>query len=366
MGGYVTASLGWRWTCYIPAIMAGVLFVLTFFFVPETLFDRAKAMAVMADPDMGDSAMEEKEQISRIETIQSQVFPPYTFARSLKLGTYRPGLLKRTITPYTTLLFPGTWMVMLHYAGLVGLIVTISTVAPQLLAQPPYLWGANAGLINVGGLVGTLLGAVYTYLTADWWVKRVAHKESHGYSEPEARLPLMFPALLIAFAGSLCFGFSAQAGTPKAWIGLEFGLGMVSFGLMQVPSIGFNYLIESYGGWASDCCKFLFTSLLLRLGRVLLIRGSLDGRDVPCHYQFRMDLLRRYLDRLGWVRSPIRHLCPPHGCLWTLHRAYLAIWKAFQDCWRKADSEELFVPRLGGFRGHEAGHRWSWDVYIPL
>lgn len=56
----------------------------------------------------------------------------------------------------------------------------------------------------------------------------------------------MFPALVIAFAGSLCFGFSAQAATPKSWIGLEFGIGMISFGLMQVPSIGFNYLIEAY------------------------------------------------------------------------------------------------------------------------
>lgn len=256
IGGYITASLGWRWTMYIPAIMSGALFVVAFFFVPETLFDRPKAMAAMADLNAGDSTMDEKEQISRVETVRSQVFPPYTFARSLKMGTYRPGLLKRIFTPYTTLLFPGTWMVMLHYAGLVGLIVTVSTVAPTLLAAPPYLWGANSGLINAGGLVGTFLGAVYTYFSADWWTKRAAERESHGYGEPEARIPLMFPSLIIAFAGSLAFGFSAQAGTPKAWIGLEFGIGMISFGLMQVPSIGFNYLIEAYGGWASDCCKY--------------------------------------------------------------------------------------------------------------
>lgn len=133
-----------------------------------------------------------------------------------------------------------------HQPGLVGLIVTVSTLAPQLLAEPPYLWGANVGLINVGGLIGTVLGAIYTYLSADYWVKRSAKREINGYGEPEARIPLMFPALVIAFAGSLCFGFSAQAATPKSWIGLEFGIGMISFGLMQVPSIGFNYLIEAY------------------------------------------------------------------------------------------------------------------------
>lgn len=341
IGGYITSTLGWRWTCYIPAIMAGALFVLTFFFVPETLFDRAQAMAVVRDPD---ARMDEKEYISRVETVQTQVFPPYTFARSLKMGTYRPGLLKRIFTPYTTLLFPGTWMVMLHYAGLVGLIVTISTVAPQLLAAPPYLWGANVGLINVGGLIGTVLGAFYTYFTADWWAKRSAKKESHGYSEPEARLMLMFPALIIATAGSICFGFSANASSPKAWIGLEFGIGMVSFGLMQVPSIGFNYIIEAYGGWASDCCECL--PFLRIFGLVLFTSTdsplrSPHGRHLPRNHQFCMDLLRRLLDRERWFRSTIWYLRLTHGCLFSLHYPHVGIWKALPYCDSKAGPEEL-------------------------
>lgn len=256
IGGYICASLDWRWTCYVPAIMAGGTLVLSFFFVPETMFDRARAMD---DIHPADNTGAEKEELSRVDTLRSQVFEQYTFARSLKMGMYRPGLLERIYTPYTTLLFPGTWMIMFQHGALVGLIVTISTVAPQKLAKPPYHWGANVGLINAGGLVGAVIGAAYTYFSADWWVKLVARKESHGYGEPEARLPLMFPALLIAFAGSLCFGFSAQAATPKSWIGLEFGLGMVAFGLMQVPSIGFVYLIEAYGGWASDCFLMVVT-----------------------------------------------------------------------------------------------------------
>lgn len=262
VGGYITSSMGWRWTMYIPAILAGACFVLTFLFVPETLFDREQAMSVVRpEGDMHESAMDEKAEMSRIETFSSQshVYPPYTFARSLKMGTYRPGLLKRFFTPYITLLFPGTWMVMLHYAGLVGLIVTLSTVAPTFLSAPPYLWGAKVGLINVGGLIGTVLGALFTYISADWWVKRQAKKELHGFGEPEVRVPLLFPGLIIAVAGSLCFGFSAQAHTPLAWLGLEFGSGMVAFGLIAVPSIGFTYIIESYGAWSADCFLMVTT-----------------------------------------------------------------------------------------------------------
>lgn len=80
--------------------------------------------------------------------------------RSLKLVTYRPGLVRNFIAPYKTLRLPGVWLVSLWYAGLVGLIVTVSTIGTQLVAVPPYLWGKNVGLINVGGLLGSALGCV--------------------------------------------------------------------------------------------------------------------------------------------------------------------------------------------------------------
>lgn len=61
------------------------------------------------------------------------------------------------------------------------------------------------------------------------------------------------PALFIATAGALIFGFVAQNPSPTGWVGLQFGIGAVAFGLMQAPSVGFNYLIESYGSLAGDC-----------------------------------------------------------------------------------------------------------------
>lgn len=36
----------------------------------------------------------------------------------------------------------------------------MSTVAPQLVGKPPYLWGKGVGLINIGGIIGTILGCV--------------------------------------------------------------------------------------------------------------------------------------------------------------------------------------------------------------
>lgn len=41
--------------------------------------------------------------------------------------------------------------------------------------------------------------------------------------------------------------------SSTGWVGLQVGLAMVAFGLMQAPSVGFNYLIESYSSIAGDC-----------------------------------------------------------------------------------------------------------------
>lgn len=218
---------------YLSAIISGLLLVLIILFVPETMYERERALSP-ARLGAVDQQQAREKAISRhaerdssegdVGEIGARSYKPFTFARSLHFRKPTSSLWRNFYTPFLTLRFPGTVMVMLQYAGLVGLIISISTVAPNLLAAPPYLWGANVGLINAGGLIGTVFGAIYTYSTTDWLTKRAAKKESHGFAEPETRLPLMFLPLIVATAGSLAFGFSAQSAQPLGWVGLEFGM----------------------------------------------------------------------------------------------------------------------------------------------
>src|SRR5688572_28001203 len=83
--------------------------------------------------------------------------------------------------------------------------------------------------------------------------KRLAKKDVHGFTEPESRLVSALPAVFISTFGALIFGFVGQNPSPLGWVGLQFGIGMIAFGLMQAPSVGFNYLIESYSSIAGDC-----------------------------------------------------------------------------------------------------------------
>jgi MFS family permease len=158
-GGYIVAAKGIVWLHWVNVILACITFVLCFFLQPETLYDRPQTIVQLAsDPNKPEAETKESVVVSSVAASSS--YAPYTYARSLKLITYRPGIFKNFLAPYKVMRLPGVWLVSLWYAGLVGLIVTTSVVAPQLVAAPPYLWGKGVGLINLGGIVGTLLGCV--------------------------------------------------------------------------------------------------------------------------------------------------------------------------------------------------------------
>ncbi|KXH69640.1 major facilitator superfamily transporter [Colletotrichum salicis] len=253
-GGYIGYQLGWAYIFWVGTAVSAACFIATLFLVPETLYDRVVSSNIDA-AGSGQSPIDEKGIESHVEDAQRQVldYRPFTYGRSLGFTHYRGGVARNFLAPWKTLRFPGTWVVMFHYAGLVGGIVTISTVGPQLMAAPPYLWGANVGLINIGGVIGTGLGALYTYLLADAQLKKKVKSSGSGLAEAESRLPTMFPSLVIATGGFFVFGFTGQYPSKNGWVGLSAGFAMVSFGLMQLPSVGFNYLIDACQHLAGDC-----------------------------------------------------------------------------------------------------------------
>ncbi|GME44548.1 hypothetical protein GTA08_BOTSDO12612 [Neofusicoccum parvum] len=239
-GGYIAYDYGWAYPYWVSLALTSTTFLGHLFLLPETLYIRDSGPADSEDSTKNVITHQEHVQIAAPEHNDSH--RPYTFIRSLGFIQPPGGVVRSFLKPWLTLKLPGTWVVMSHYGGLVGGIVTISTLSPQILAMPPYQWGSNVGLINIGALLGTVLGAAYTYAVSDMWLKRQAKHRRDGFVEAEDRLPLMFPALCIATCGFFVFGFTGPNAGTKGWVGLQVGFGMVSFGLMQVPSIGFNYV----------------------------------------------------------------------------------------------------------------------------
>jgi predicted MFS family arabinose efflux permease len=159
-GSYIVAAGGIPWVHWVNVIISAVTFTLCLVLQAETLYDRPQTV-VQLSQDRQKANVDTKEVVVIADSATpSPTYAPYSYMRSLKLITYRPGIAQKFIAPYKTLRLPGVWLVSLWYAGLVGLIVTLSTIGTQLVAVPPYLWGKNVGLINVGGLIGAFLGGV--------------------------------------------------------------------------------------------------------------------------------------------------------------------------------------------------------------
>lgn len=241
-GGYIAGNLGYQYMFWISTALAAFTFFIILALVPETQFDRNVELAQLHSA-RGVEHDGEKMVSATVEyTSQRYDRPTYSYSQSMGLIRYRGNWIRHFIRPWLTLVFPGTWVVMLQYGSLVGGVVALATVGPTLLASPPYLWGNDAGLINVGGLVGTFVGGLVVFATADFLMKWRAKKESHGFFECETRLPLVFPGVFLAVTGTWTFGFCAANPSPHAWAGLVVGSGMHAAGLTMVPSIGFNYV----------------------------------------------------------------------------------------------------------------------------
>ncbi|KAM0435853.1 hypothetical protein ACHAPT_002744 [Fusarium lateritium] len=230
-GGYIVFRHGWKAIFWVSLALSGLCFLGVALFVPKTLYDRASPSHSTQVAE-SEKRVDHEEQVEYRQPTQDH-HKPITFVQGLGFGRPRGSLVRQFLRPWQTLALPGTWVVMLHYAGLVGGIVTISTIGAQLVAMPPYLWGANAGLINVGALIGTVVGYLYTHMLADGRLVKQANAKRHGVAEAEDRLPTLFFPLATATCGFFVFGFCAQNPGPKQWIGLE--------------------LIDSYHSLAADC-----------------------------------------------------------------------------------------------------------------
>jgi hypothetical protein len=254
--------MGIPWINWLNTILAGTLFLACCIFQPETLFERseeayapANADSHIPDKDMGQHMHIELATELSSPTSQSTLTPmltrppmagPFSLRRALSItrpNTRHRSILSHFAAPWLTLRLPGVWVSMLWHAGLVGAVVAISTVGPSLVAHPPYLWGHNAGLINVGGMVGVLIGLCMTALLADRVLDNQARRPSAGgVVEAEGRLLVAVPGLLLATTGIWTFGFCAAHPSRFGWVGMQAGFGMLGFGLAQVPAIGFNYV----------------------------------------------------------------------------------------------------------------------------
>ncbi|KAH8791702.1 hypothetical protein F5882DRAFT_427408 [Hyaloscypha sp. PMI_1271] len=173
-------DIGWKWTFGICAILFGVLIPLIFFFVPETAYirdpiERRLSGAGLPVSDNNKPAAKDGKEAPD----ESRLSP------------------QDSTTPSSGI--PGSFGGFLYGVTLTW-IVDFSVVNTQIFGLPPYSFSpSQISLISISPL-------------------------NHGIYEPEFRLVLMFPILILGIVGF--FGFGATLHYKTHWIGpvLCFGI----------------------------------------------------------------------------------------------------------------------------------------------
>jgi hypothetical protein len=216
---------GWRWIWWWSAIFLAINFVLVLFFFEETTYVPTvigrPAVPVAQDSDSeqitgkshGDMVKQPLPTLEQTPSLEHQPeFKPKSYKERMAFITktpHQPGDFKKHFyQPFVVLLaFPAVLYAALTYGALLSWYSVISTVESELFLGAPYNWdSAEIGLFNLAPFIGGLVGAVIGGPLNDYAIMWMARRNG-GVYEPEMRLWMSLPTILICPLGILMFGF---------------------------------------------------------------------------------------------------------------------------------------------------------------
>jgi MFS family permease len=280
VAGWFNDAYGWRWTMHFGAMVCAVAFVVIFFFMEETIYfrDNANEGQRVEQPTSDLSAKEEdNEKGTRSSAAPS---PPasvhatpkpnmnagwskYTLFKPLPGRPTNVDMLRMAYRPVIMIFrFPTVaWAGFLYGINLAWYNVLNGTASP-VLSGAPYNWtAALVGCVYTGPILGAAIASLWSGNAADWIALRLARR-NNGIREPEHRLWVLLISGIMSAVGLITWGVGAYH--DAHWVGLVFGLGMLTFGCVTGGSIAVSY--------NADCFKELAGETTVS---VMLIRNTI-------------------------------------------------------------------------------------------
>ncbi|KAF4777738.1 hypothetical protein HER10_EVM0006702 [Colletotrichum scovillei] len=278
--GFIAEDLGWRWIQYILSIIGGVVTILTFLFFEETMFYRPSSQADVSgitdqqrglfDSDKSAIDTERTEDQkpqpaeaaasvnSEIETrtIPNRVnlAPEKPFWSKFKLWGYqderKPSQLKQSLLPFYLLRFPSVIFAGILVGGILSWYNVVGGSLALILGNPPYNFGSNViGLFYLASVIGVSIGCLISSWASDALSVWMARRHG-GVMEPEHRLWLCFLAVVAHPVGCILYGVGASY--QIHWVGIAFGLALISVTLPLGTSMAFTYVLDSFKDLAGE------------------------------------------------------------------------------------------------------------------
>ncbi|CAG8000881.1 unnamed protein product [Penicillium olsonii] len=253
IAGYLIQAKGWRWFFILCAIIAAVNFITTIFLLPETLYEVEPEPVVVDDIEKDVSSHVETVTRSdtRTETRAQMNYTSYwegLWSFQISKEAKEKGVLRHLaylfILPFPLLLIPGVLIASAMYGVILGAVVIISTIAPDLFSPPPYLFSsAELGLFTFSSFAGIVIAAPIAGPLTDH-LSRWLRVRNNGIHKPEHRLPALILPFLICPVGLIVFGYTVA--NHQHYVRPAVGAAICAAGLTLVPSVMLSYVVDSY------------------------------------------------------------------------------------------------------------------------
>lgn len=227
IGGVIAQKLTWRWIWWIMAIAGGIMVMLMFFFVPETLRSLVGNGSGYANPTpiqwwRRRRYLKRQQQSQQADDPCQPPIPDTATATNIPTTKSR-----KRINPFKSLIFLKEPDVMcaLVFGGLCfGTQQSFMVTTANVLANVYHLSVMNVGLCFIVGGVGSFLGALTAGRMVDFEYRRVAiefcghvpdkGEISHDFPIFKARLRYPLCAAIIMQAAVMTFGWCVHTIQP--------------------------------------------------------------------------------------------------------------------------------------------------------
>ncbi|KAH0544712.1 hypothetical protein FGG08_001217 [Glutinoglossum americanum] len=255
IGGFIleNASLGWRWTEWVTAILGWLAFILNLLFLQETyppviLVSKAAELR-RRTKNWGIHAKQEEIEVDFYQLITQN------FSRPLRLLFTEPIVL--FITIYMSFIY--------------GLLYLFLTAYPIVFQQIRGWKPGVAGLPYFGMIIGQLLAGGMIIAWQPLYNRKL--KANNDIPIPEWRLPPVVIGGVAFTAGLFWFGWSGYRADIH-WIAPTLSGLLTGFGLLSIFLQSLNYLVDAYLMFAASA---IAANTLLR---------SIAGAGFPMFSQY--------------------------------------------------------------------------------